>query len=43
MDLYLSLEDEKTILESIKKDKKITDKTEVKLKEVINKVVELNK
>ena len=42
-DLYLSLEDEKTILESIRKEKKITDKTEVKLKEVINKVVELNK
>jgi hypothetical protein len=43
MDLYLSLEDEKTILKSIKKEKQITDETEGKLKEIIGKVVELNK
>ena len=42
-DLYLSLEEEKTVLESIKKEKQITEDTEVKLKEIINKVVELNK
>jgi F-type H+-transporting ATPase subunit alpha len=42
-DLYLSLEEEKTILEAITKEKQISDDTEAKLKEVINKVVELNK
>jgi len=42
-DLYLSLEEEKTILESINKEKKLTEETEAKLKEVITKVVELNK
>jgi hypothetical protein len=39
----LSLDEEKTILESIKTEKIITPDTENKLKEVINKVVELNK
>jgi len=42
-DLYLSLEEEKTILDSIEKDKQITEDTEKKLIEVINKVIELNK
>ena len=42
-DLYLSLEEEKTILESIKKEKQISEDIESKLIEVINKVVELNK
>lgn len=42
-DLYLALDDEGTILESIKKDKEIKEETENKLKEVIKKVVELNK
>jgi hypothetical protein len=39
----LALDSEKTILESIKKDKEIKEETEKKLIEVINKVVELNK
>jgi F-type H+/Na+-transporting ATPase subunit alpha len=43
LDLYLSLEEEKTILESIKNEKQILPEIETKLKEVINKVVELNK
>ncbi len=42
-DLYLTLDDEKTILEAITKEKVISEETEVKLKEVIKKVVELNK
>ncbi len=42
-DLYLSLEEEKTILDSITKEKQITEDTEAKLKEVILKVVDLNK
>lgn len=42
-DLYSSLESEKTIIESIKNEKIITEETEVKLKELINKVVELHK
>ncbi len=42
-ELYLALDEEKTVLESIKKDKEIKEETEKKLKEVINKVVELNK
>lgn len=42
-DLYLSLDEEKTILESIKTEKIITPDTENKLKDVIDKVVELNK
>jgi F0F1-type ATP synthase alpha subunit len=42
-DFYTSLEEEKTIIESIRKDKVITEETEPKLIEVINKVVELYK
>lgn len=42
-DLYLALDDEGTILEAIRKDKEIKEETENKLKEVIKKVVELNK
>jgi len=42
-DFYTSLEEEKTIIESIKKDKQITEETETKLIEVINRVVELYK
>jgi len=42
-ELYLALDSEETILESIKKDKEIKEETEKKLIEVINKVVELNK
>jgi len=42
-ELYNSLEDEKTILESIKKEGKISDDTEAKLKEIVEKIVELNK
>ncbi|MDD3646823.1 MAG: F0F1 ATP synthase subunit alpha [Candidatus Gracilibacteria bacterium] len=42
-DLYLSLDEEKSILEAIKAEKAMSDETENKLKEVINRVVELNK
>lgn len=42
-ELYTMLDEEKSILESIKKDKEIKEETESKLKEVIKKVVELNK
>ncbi|MDP5038873.1 MAG: F0F1 ATP synthase subunit alpha [Candidatus Gracilibacteria bacterium] len=42
-DLYFALEEEKTILESIKKDKEIKEDTESKLVEVIKKVIDLNK
>ncbi len=42
-ELYISLDEEKTILESISSEKVISPDTETKLKEVINKVVELNK
>jgi F-type H+-transporting ATPase subunit alpha len=42
-DLYLSLDEEKTILESITKDGKMSEDAENKLKEIISKVVELNK
>ena len=42
-DLGTALTEEKTILESIKKEKKIIDDTEAKLKDVIKKVVELSK
>jgi len=42
-DLYLSLEEEKSIIESISKDGKMSDDAESKLKEIISKVVELNK
>ena len=42
-ELYMSLDEEKSILESIQKESKITDENEVKLKDIIKKVVELNK
>lgn len=42
-DLYFSLDEEKTILEAIKKDKEIKEETEGKLVDVIKKVVDLNK
>lgn len=42
-DLYAMLDEERTILEAIKKDKDIKEETENKLKEIIKKVVELNK
>lgn len=42
-ELYLALDEEKTVLEAIAKDKEIKEDTEKKLIEVINKVVELNK
>jgi F0F1-type ATP synthase alpha subunit len=41
-DLYSQLEEEKTILESIREKKEITEETEQRLIEVIKKVVELN-
>lgn len=42
-DLYHALEEEKTILESIRIEKQITEDTEAKLKEVIGKVVDIYK
>ena len=42
-DLYLSLDEEKSILESITKEKALSEDTENKLIEIIKKVVELNK
>nr|MDD3720232.1 F0F1 ATP synthase subunit alpha [Candidatus Gracilibacteria bacterium] len=42
-DLYAALDDEKTILESIIKDKVLSEEKEAKLKEVLSKIVELNK
>jgi F-type H+/Na+-transporting ATPase subunit alpha len=42
-DLYVALDEEKTILEAIRNEKAMSDETEVKLKEVIGRVVELNK
>ncbi len=42
-DLYTSLDEEKTILESIRKENQITEETEAKLVDVIKKVVELYK
>lgn len=42
-ELYLALDDEKTVLDAIAKDKEIKEETEKKLVEIINKVVELNK
>jgi F-type H+/Na+-transporting ATPase subunit alpha len=42
-DLYLALDSEQTVLEAIRKDKEIKEDTENKLKEVIKKVVEMNK
>ncbi len=41
--LYISLEDEKTIIDSIRKEKVINENIEKKLIELIKKVVELNK
>lgn len=41
-DLYLALDEEKTVLESIRKEKVLSDEAEQKLKEVIEKVIELN-
>ena len=43
LDLYITLEEEKTILLSLSKEKKLTEETEKKLIEVINRVVEINK
>ncbi len=43
LDLYTSLEDEKSILESISKEKVLNDESEAKLKTVIEKVVEIYK
>jgi F-type H+-transporting ATPase subunit alpha len=42
-DLYDMLDEEKTVLEAIKKDKEIKEETETKLKEIIAKAIELNK
>lgn len=42
-DLYLALDEEKTILESIKNSKKIDDEAETKLKNLIEKTVEVYK
>ncbi len=42
-DLYTTLDEEKTILESIKNKKEITEEIEEKLKEVIAKVIDINK
>mgnify|MGYP006350702649 CR=1 FL=1 len=42
-DLYSTLDEEKTILSSISKEKQMNEDTEKKLIEVIKKVVELNK
>lgn len=41
-DLYSQLDEEKSILESIREKKEMTEETEAKLIEVIKKVVELN-
>jgi F-type H+-transporting ATPase subunit alpha len=43
LDLYTSLEDEKSILESLAKEKVLNDESEEKLKKVIEKVVEIYK
>ena len=42
-DLYTSLDEEKTILEYISKEKQMSAEIEEKLKEILTKVVELNK
>lgn len=42
-ELYAALDDEKTVLEAITKEKNISEDTEKKLVEIITKVVELNK
>jgi len=41
--LHSSLDEEKSVLESIASEKTISEETEKKLIEVIEKVVELNK
>lgn len=43
LDLYTSLNEEKTILKSISDEKQLIEETEKKLIEVINTIVELNK
>ena len=42
-DFYASLDEEKNILQAIRKDKVISEENEAKLKEIIQKVVELHK
>ncbi len=42
-DFYAALDDEKTILESINQEKVIKEDKEVKLKEILGKIIELNK
>lgn len=42
-DLYAFLDEEKTVLESIEKEKQLTDETEQKLIKVIHTVIEINK
>jgi F-type H+-transporting ATPase subunit alpha len=42
-DLYLSLDEEKTILETITKEGQMSEDAENKLKDIVAKVVELNK
>jgi F-type H+-transporting ATPase subunit alpha len=41
-DLYLALDEEKSILETIKTEKVLTDDAETKLKEILGRVVELS-
>jgi F-type H+-transporting ATPase subunit alpha len=42
-ELYTSLDDEKTILEDITKNKVMSEDSEKKLIEIVEKIVELNK
>jgi len=42
-DVYAALDEEKTILEMIAKEKIVSEATEAKLKKVLDKVVELHK
>ncbi|MFA5917107.1 MAG: F0F1 ATP synthase subunit alpha [Candidatus Gracilibacteria bacterium] len=42
-DFYAALDDEKTILESIGQEKIIKEDKEIKLKEILGKIIELNK
>jgi F-type H+-transporting ATPase subunit alpha len=42
-DLYLALDEEKSILESINREKVMSDEVEWKLKKVLERVVDLNK
>ncbi len=42
-DFYAALDDEKTILESIDQEKVIKEDKEIKLKEILGKIIELNK